>query len=151
MGRATLPGIVIRMLLAALFLGIAWFTAGQAVTMGLLGESSQATVIDYWERESPVPMHWVTDADEPRPVVEPTVRIASGRQPAECHTVYRGLQRKRELPGRGAQFEVMFRPDTLGNCIARSTAFSKLHLGVGGIFALIGLSLAGSVVSRLAL
>lgn len=139
------------MLLAALFLGIAWFTAGQAVTMALLGDSSPATVVDYWERESAVPMHWVTDADEAQPVVEPTVRIASGRQPPECDTVYRGLQRKRELPGRGTQIEVLFRPDTLGNCVARSTAFSGLHLGVGGIFALLGLSLTGSVVSRLAM
>ncbi len=151
MRRGSFANAFVRALFAAAFLAGAWFVAGQAVSMALLGDSSPATVVGYWQREPDLDYRKLTRSSERlEPIREPTVRIAEGRTKHHCDTVYRGLRYSRELPSRGTRFDVVFRPDTLQNCVASSTVFSGLRIGLGAILSLIGLTLAGSAVSDLA-
>ncbi|MFB6352155.1 MAG: hypothetical protein ABEN55_23160 [Bradymonadaceae bacterium] len=143
MGRGSFGNAIIRIILAVGFFSLAWLAIGPALSLGLFGESAEGTVVGYWMREPTIPL------GDGEAIQEPDVQVP-GRSPSTCDTVYRGYQRDRELPGRGATIQVRYWPDALARCYATSTIHAPWRLGLGTVFALVGLMLAGSGVEDLA-
>ena len=148
MGNSGLLGLIIRALFGIGFLALAWVAGGDAVTMGVLGAESTGRVSGYWMREPLIPGGESANAEGVR---EPRVELEGGRDLTSCRVVYRGFRHNRELPEHGERIQVLFRPDTHGDCIARSTAYSPMRLGLAGGFLVIGGVICLSFVSEFAM
>jgi hypothetical protein len=148
MGNSGLLGLTIRAVLGIGFLALAWIAGGEAVTMGVLGAESTGRVDGYWMREPLIP---TGRSGGTKQIREPRVTLEGGRALNSCRVVYRGFRHDRELPGRGERIQVLFRPDTHGDCIARSTAYSPMRLGLAGGFLVVGGVICLSFVSEFAM
>lgn len=143
MGRGSFGNAIIRIVVAVGLFALAWLAVGPAISFGIFGQSTEGRVTGYWMREPAIPI------GEGGPIQEPKVHVPD-RSPSGCQTVYRDYRRERPLPGRGATIEVMYWPDALANCYAKSTVHAWWRLGLGAVLTLSGLMVAGSAVEDLA-
>ena len=143
MGRGSFGDAVIRAVLAVALLGAAWFAAGDTLEMATLGKETTGTVVGYWRRDVRLPFLY-----KKKRILEPVVRLASGRNGTTCHTVYRDFRHERHLPSRGQSFPVRYRPDTYENCFASSTAFAWWKIGLGSLFGVLGALFGLSALSK---
>lgn len=143
MGSMTLGDVAVRVVMTTLFWAGAWIVAGDTLEMAVMGERTTGTVTGYWEREPLIPT-----GTESETVLEPRVRLASGRAKRSCHVVYRGFLHDKKLPEHGASFPVMFRPETHENCVAAATVFANWKFAAGGLLAGVGLIVAFTSFAR---